>query len=133
MKRQRFLSLFAGLTLLVGTLVPFFATYQIPSANAKHAASIFGEKILLCTSEGFRLVSWEDLQNGKEKHKPHQDYQCGACYVAGHGTGIKLDAPQAGAVSAQLAQHHFHVSDGISAVEHWQKLRTRSPPLSFVA
>ena len=69
---------------LIYTLLPFFAVYSNPS-ESKQLSSLFGEKVLICTSDGFKFVSWEDLA-GKDAPKPHNEIKCPLCYFASHGT-----------------------------------------------
>lgn len=133
--KNRIIAIFATAAFLLHALLPFFAVYQVPtSQDAKNMASLFGDKVLLCTAEGFKLVSWKDLLNGKQEHKPHKQYQCALCYVAAHGQGIKPE--HSGFVSAPLPikQHAFLFSldaETLSRESLWRKLRTRSPPVSF--
>lgn len=124
----------AAAALLLHMVLPFFATYQVPAqVAAKNMASIFGEKLLLCTSEGFRLVKWEDIVSGKEKPKTHTQYQCPLCYVAAHGQWIASPAMPAIATALPVPLlDFFSVHDEAVFAEHdWRKLRTRSPPTSF--
>ncbi len=82
-------------------MLPFYAIYDIPQAlaseqlDANQNASLFGEKILICTAEGFKLVSLADLQSGKEQPQKHPQYKCALCYVAAHGTNHMLDVQEA--------------------------------------
>lgn len=127
----------AAVALLLHTLLPFYATYQMPtSSNAKQISSLFGDKVLLCTAEGFKLVSWKDLLSGTEHPKPHKQYQCPLCYVAAHGQGIKPDYANFITFPLPIRQHLFLFAlntDRFLSETHWRKLRTRSPPLSLVA
>jgi hypothetical protein len=123
----------AAAALSLHALLPFFAVYHWPDRPAAtRMAALFGETVLLCTSDGFRLVRWEDLQSGKEKPAPHQQYQCPLCYIAAQGQFIQ--PLWAAAVSPpQVSQaFSFPAAEGVfSSERHWRKLRTRSPPASF--
>ncbi len=137
-QKNRFISCLSAAALLLYTLLPFFAIYQLP-ANITTASSPapFGDKILLCTAEGFRLVSWADLVSGKEKPKPHHEYRCPLCYMAAHGQLSKPDL-QTGAITAQLHSFqpvYFYPSSHrpIPAEQRWQQSLTRSPPTPFIA
>jgi len=79
----------AFLAFLMNVMVPFFAVYNVQDTQnnhgtAKEMASLFGEKILICTGDGFKWVKLADLESGKEKPKPHPDYKCPLCYIAAH-------------------------------------------------
>lgn len=79
----------AYLTLLafvLSTLLPFFAIYDTGHRSSfKEMASLFGEKVLICTGDGFKLVRWADIEKEGNHHKP-SGYQCALCYLAAHGT-----------------------------------------------
>lgn len=88
MKRNiRHIARITLLAFLLNAVLPFFAVYDVPThqAFAKEMSSLFGEKVLICTGEGFKWVKWEDLQSGKEKHNPDSHYKCPLCYLAAHG------------------------------------------------
>ena len=134
--RKRVISCLSAAALLVYTLLPFFAVYQLPAQiDAAKSASPFGGKVLLCTAEGFRLVSWADLASGKEKPKPHQEYRCPLCYVAAHGQLLKppssLYATEWGLTI--FAQAYFYPNPAAATERSWRQFLTRSPPSSFIA
>lgn len=88
--RIRTLSLLTTLAFVLNVFLPFFAVYAVPSAQAAEPgalSSILGEKILICASDGFKWVTWEELQqdggNHPEPGKKH--YECPLCYVSAHG------------------------------------------------
>ncbi len=69
---------------IFNAIVPFFAVYNLPTGNAEanELSSVFGDKILICTDDGFKLVSLTDLKNGRELPKHSSKYECALCYVA---------------------------------------------------
>ncbi len=134
----RYFSLLTLVAFLMNVMLPFFVVYDVQQALASGSAessseemsSLFGEKVLICTSDGFKWVSWEDLQNGKEQPKPHPQYQCALCYVAAHG--IKNAVP---AQEIEIAYHQNiqYISYYFSDVTTISKLAgrgflTRAPP-----
>lgn len=134
LKKIAWIAPLAAVAFLFQTLVPFFATYQVPQhASAKEMASLFGDKVLLCTREGFRFVSWDDVINGQQP-EPSAQYECALCYVAANGQVIEPSA--AGivvAASPAISKPLPPATDIFLAQSHWQEFLTRSPPLSFVA
>jgi hypothetical protein len=134
-QKNSFLTIFAALMLLLQFSLPFFATYQLPAPTAtQRASSIFGDKILICTADGFRFVSFADIISGKEKPKLHKQYQCPVCYVSAHNQIIESSPP------AQITAPTFVVLASASlafasepnlATQHWRERLTRSPPHSF--
>lgn len=119
---------------LFNALLPFFAVYQAPANGAKLSA-VFGEKMLLCTGDGFKLVSWDDLANGKEKSNPHKKFQCALCYVAAHGTGVAAMAPEVADQPAEIVQlaAFYSKEDSLPPERLWQSRHTRSPPSSLLS
>lgn len=72
---------------IFSVLTPFFATYNTAAAanvDAKEMSSLFGDKVLICSSGGFKFVTWEELAAGKH-HDENQEFKCPLCYVAVHG------------------------------------------------
>lgn len=139
MLRHSLLPLLATWLWLLHALLPFFALYQLPSHKAAPSAafsSLFGDTVLVCTAEGFRLVSWKDIQSGKTTITPHKQYQCPLCYVAAHGQGIQAAPPAAHtpALNAYPTAVAYLVShDTPSRARLWQQRLTRSPPASFIS
>lgn len=75
----RYLSAVTLIAFLLSATLPFFASYNISSSNLD--TSLFGDKILICTVDGFKWVNLEDLQND-DLPKAHPDYECALCVVA---------------------------------------------------
>jgi hypothetical protein len=136
--RHKAIASIVAVAFLLHALMPFFAVYQLPDTrhtSAKEMASLFGDKVLVCTEDGFKLVRWEDVLSGKEHPKPHTQYQCPLCYVAAHGQAVPPNAaffmhvpsPTAHEVSVP---HHatMHVREW-----RWRRFLTRSPPASLTA
>jgi len=86
--KNKYFGLILALTIAFSTLLPFFATYNTVAPSK--LASLLGEKILICTGDGFALVNRADLQSGKAPIKPHKDFVCPLCYVAANGVGVAL-------------------------------------------
>lgn len=133
-----FLTLFA---FLMNVMLPFFAVYDVQQALASQSAessseemsSLFGEKVLICTSDGFKWVSWKDLQNGKEQPKPHPQYQCALCYVAAHGIKSTVPAQEIAIVYHQSVQYISYYFSDVTTISQFagRGFLTRAPP--FVA
>ncbi|TAF75273.1 MAG: hypothetical protein EAZ52_06920 [Alphaproteobacteria bacterium] len=132
MKNRAFI-IVAAVALLVHTLLPFYASYHVPT---QQISSLFGDKVLLCTADGFKIFSWDDLRNGKEQPKPNTHYKCPLCYVAAHDHAITPNYSNFVAVASLITHYAFLFCLENIAPSHealWRKLRTRSPPFSFVA
>ena len=134
-KQLRHIGLLLFIAFLVNVTLPYAVGYVAPQATSEQVAdqelaSLLGDKILICTSEGFKWVSWEDVQSGKEQPKPHTQFQCALCYLAAHGVGYFL--------ISQPFDFHFnrpvaffdHPASGADLLEQFAYLnfRTRAPP-----
>ena len=81
-------------TLLIACLLqftlPFHAVYAAPVDKAQaEEAAIFGEKFLLCTADGFKWVSWTEMEEAEHEPVEHQDYECALCFAQSHfGKGV---------------------------------------------
>jgi hypothetical protein len=55
-----------------------FAAPQSSYANidVKEMTALFGEKIFICTSEGYKWVKWSDLEAENSKHQKQDCKQC---------------------------------------------------------
>lgn len=92
-RRGKTLSLVTACAFLLNVMLPFFAVYNVSQAAAAQIqqddplaiSALLGEKVFICTAEGFKWVSWQELQNGEQQPKPHPQYQCALCFVAAHG------------------------------------------------
>ncbi|TAE33149.1 MAG: hypothetical protein EAY65_05605 [Alphaproteobacteria bacterium] len=127
----------AAVALLLHTLLPFYASYHVPtSSDAQQLSSLFGDKVLLCTADGFKLFNWDDVLSGKEHPKPNTYYKCPLCYVAAHDHAITPNYSSFVSVASLNTHYAFLFSlenTPLSSEVLWRKLRTRSPPFSFVA
>lgn len=84
---------FAFVTLLAflfNVSFPLIAHHNVSQAVASDQKDMSSDnellsndgKILICTIEGFKWVSLEDIQNGDEKPAPHSKHHCALCYVS---------------------------------------------------
>lgn len=88
--RFRHITILTIIALLISVIVPFFAVYNLQGGgdNAEQESelsALFGDKILICTADGFKWVSIADLETNQEQPEPHHDYKCGICYLAANG------------------------------------------------
>ncbi len=135
----RYIFLVTLVAFLMNAILPFFAVYNLTTdhraelGNSAEVSSLFGDKVLICTEDGFRWVSWEDIESGKENPEPHQEYKCPLCYVAANGT--KTVTPDKIIVQDfEFQQDVIYLSyNYFSSPLHLQSyLKTRSPPHSSV-
>ena len=79
--QKRIIAFILIATVAFNTLLPFFAFYQ-GQTEPSQLAKLFGDKVLICTSDGFQWVSWEDLKSGKVPVKQHKQFFCPLCLIA---------------------------------------------------
>ena len=130
--KQRWLGLALAASIALATLLPFFATYGHVSAPSK-LTSIFGEKILICTGDGFAWVKWSDLLAGKTPVKQDKKLLCPLCYLATHALGNIL-LPLGVALLllyAATADAVFSTLPGRRRVAYANAC-SRAPPFSFI-
>lgn len=123
------------LAFLLNAVMPFFAVYDVAShqAFAKEISSLFGEKVLLCTADGFKWVKWEDLQSGKEKHNPASHHKCPLCYLAAHGVKNLITPSAIALASVESSASRYMVYDHRPADFCLQSpLHSRAPPSSLL-
>jgi len=72
------------LAFVFNLLLPFFASYSLSSAQAASVndlSALIGDKVLLCTSTGYKWVSLSELQNEEPAPETGKHYKCPLCYL----------------------------------------------------
>jgi hypothetical protein len=130
---NKYYSLITAIAFFVNVMLPSYAVYNLPekSATAKEMSSLFGDKVLICTSDGFKWFSWEDIQSGKAQPKTHSQIKCPVCYVAVHS--LKHTLPQQNvelAYNAVIQTFKFHIlqSDVFTKQLFLKGRLSRAPP-----
>lgn len=65
-------------------LLPFFASYSLNSAQAaseNELSGLIGDKVLLCTSTGYKWVSLSEFQDEEPAPETGKHYKCPLCYL----------------------------------------------------
>lgn len=131
-RKKTWLGLALALTVAVNTLLPFFATYSSTTPPSGLAA-LFGEKVLVCTGDGFVWVKWEDLASGKAPVKPHKSYFCPLCYIANNVLGkillLSAGIYLARSLLSRSSLLSYQPANLVSAMH--TTLHSRAPPFSF--
>lgn len=136
MNAHRFTSLIGivtGFGYMLSLLLPFFATYNTANLQANDEglfAALTGGKILICTVNGYELVSPGDVGDGK--HEPNEDFKCGLCVLAANGFNLAMaSAPLslhvAGGVQHATAVPDYRAPIGAYYLSHAQP---RAPPVA---
>lgn len=92
--RKKLLSFVTLFAIMVNALLPFYA---IASLSTVHAAQqnelpfLFDEKILICTGDSFKWVTWEELQNIDTSGEAESHFKCPLCYVLAHGQSALIE------------------------------------------
>jgi len=72
------------LAFVFNLLLPFFASYNLASVQAASGddlSALIGDKILLCTSTGYKWVSLSELQGEEPLPETGKHYKCPLCYL----------------------------------------------------
>lgn len=123
---------------LMSVTLPFYVGYTTPQAAAAQTEVSsstdgtlpFGDEILICTADGFKWVSWQDLQSGKEQQEPHTQYECPLCYVSTHGAKYTVSAQTIAITYHQNVEHTSFYVPNITMMSQFtgRGFRTRAPP-----
>ncbi|NBX03312.1 MAG: hypothetical protein EBR02_04500 [Alphaproteobacteria bacterium] len=124
----QFVAFLLACAVIFSAFLPFFATYSEKVAPSG-LASIFGEKVLICTSEGFKWAKWEDLQSGKSPVKHHKNYSCPLCYLADGVGKLLLTAGVLLILREQIGQGKFlHLRTAYAYARPSRAIHPRAPP-----
>ena len=88
------------LAFVFNLLLPFFATYSLGSAQAASAddlSALIGDKVLLCTSTGYKWVSLNEFQGEEPAPETGEHYKCPLCYLG-------IDKPEVIAADYSMLQ-----------------------------
>ncbi|MGB1539405.1 MAG: DUF2946 family protein [Rickettsiales bacterium] len=130
----------AGITgwlYVIALLIPFFAVYDVPNAEAASRASLFGDSILICTEDGFKWVKTAELAEGK--HQPvssdSKHFSCGLCVLAATGIAFAaMHTPVALLSPAEEGQSFRPSLAVLSPVESFatESFDSRAPPEALI-
>ena len=124
---------FTTAAFVVQLLVPFFAVYGVSASHVQAALAnpeMFGDKVLICTSNGFEYVSWESLAEDENiRNSQHKNMKCPTCYVQAKA----MDVPQQLHVPSYdipTAQRIAIIHDACVANNVARNLHVRGPPIA---
>lgn len=132
----RTIALLTFVAFFVNVTLPFFAVYDVSAAVATAQAeteqnsTFFGDKILICTDDGFKFISVKELQEGHDQPKQHPQYECAMCYVAAHGTKHLMTTAEVAFVRYEHAQQVvYNISHDVTVSQFSShSFQTRAPP-----
>ena len=125
----KYIVISVSLALFINALIPFYAKYNPPTAQTE-LSSIFGDKVLICTKNGFEWVSINDFASGKAIPEQHEDIQCALCYMS---AAAKYFPPvQEKQLFAIKQQYIFALLENITIATNYRQFipPSRAPPLS---
>lgn len=115
---------------LLQVMLPFFAIYSVP-ANAQAVPSVLGDKILICTADGFEWLTAKELAELPETPENHPDFSCAMCYVSAHAMGDT--PPTSGILLSDVPAEYrrIQVASGAILPTYNRSLAhlTRAPPV----
>lgn len=134
------ISIVTAIAFLFNTMLPFLAIYDLSqlqaSENSQAISPLLGNKVLICTSEGFKWVELKDLRDSAEepgeKPEPHPQVKCALCYLSING--IKFTAPDAAVAPVYIPNFKYVTSYApdipLAGRLFVRAFRTRAPPHS---
>ena len=129
---RKSITLLLTLALLFNAMSPLLFAFNVSPASTDSAAeSMFGDKILICTSTGFKYVSIEDFRNGSLPDQKNALPHCSLCIInslLAHNfipAVITSDLPQLGVV---LTLRYRDVTQNISRHYAANNSYSRAPP-----
>lgn len=90
MQSSRNLAFMLALTLVLNAALPLFALAKMPDMKADAYDLIYGNKMVVCTSDGFKIVDTKDVFDDQHKEKKH----CQSCYFNATFQPSAPDAPE---------------------------------------
>lgn len=126
---KKYISTLTLVAFLFSAFLPFFANYDLSSHPEQKLSALFGDKILICTADGFKWVSTADIEKGNIP-KQHKDIKCPVCFIAAH----KVENSTLSTLEVAYSDHYQVNVDYIPATynpshdhlkDHYQK---RGPP-----
>jgi hypothetical protein len=119
--------------LLLAVMLPFFAVYDT-STVSDESASIFGDKILICTNSGLEWVTLADLADKEHNPETPSHVKCPVCFFASYHAGnadmqhsIVVEYHAASVAKLAFVDVHRATSTLVSSAH-----QTRAPPASSV-
>ena len=86
--KRKSLFIMTLIAIMINSFLPFYAIASlstIQSAQQNEVPSFLDEKILICTGDSFKWVTWEELQHIDTSKKSTSHFKCPLCYVLAHG------------------------------------------------
>jgi hypothetical protein len=75
------------IALLFGSFFSAFTISHEQISNLKNLEqkiSLFGEKVLICTANGYEWKTWKEIAQEKNSAKPHDGVKCKLCHANCH-------------------------------------------------
>ena len=126
MKLARYISsILVIYALLLNGLVMAAPKNMIADFEPKQMSATFGEKVFICTPDGYKWMSWADLE--KEKGGHHKSNNCKFCDIACKGMDSVIGQSQLTLThtTPQIFashEHRLHITAKLIS------LQARSPP-----
>jgi len=99
--------------------------------NAAEMTRLFGEKVFICTPDGYKWVKWSELE--KEQNHPKKNTKCSLCLVSCSGAAANISQLQFesvtnyGSYNLQNSYKQVYVT-----LQPYNAATSRSPPVPSV-
>ncbi len=138
----KFISYTAVLAFVLNTFLPVWVAYASPDHELKNVnelsqTTFFEDKILICTTQGFKWVSLADLEEQNNTPSSQHRFKCPLCYLPVHTVDtaiIQSQEPINYAHSLHLIQYVTSDSDTVHDDRFYRHRHNRAPPsFTFVS
>ncbi|MEZ5758653.1 MAG: hypothetical protein R3D86_10570 [Emcibacteraceae bacterium] len=95
------------IAIMINSFLPFYAIASlstIQTAQQNEVPSFLDEKILICTGDSFKWVTWEELQDIDTSENTASHFKCPLCYVLAHGQSALLEPDYVAFVETSLTK-----------------------------
>ncbi|MFT7144916.1 MAG: hypothetical protein ACI9TY_000580 [Alphaproteobacteria bacterium] len=125
-----FIALFAFMTNVALPLFLLLTPLQFNSDDSEQQiASVFGDRILVCTTSGLRWVSLNKSQSENDPQTPHTQYKCALCYIEDNDLEFAFYAQKDFSFSGNVQYSPIAVNKDVATnLYSTHAFSTRAPP-----
>ena len=130
---HKYALVFALAAFVLKVCIPFIVLYNISTAQTLAAEGAEPTaQIAICTADGVRWISLDDIANEKEHTSQQQGpYKCPLCYVLTHGLKLAVQQDETLLVHQPFLAGHTYTSgedNQILAMSRTRAFFSRAPP-----
>lgn len=125
MKPKAF-TFFLSIMICVAALMPFFAHYGVGEASA---SNLFGDKILICSSEGYKWIDASELDDEDVANSQNGGQKCPICSAHANNIHPTSASPYVLANPVEYSLKSFvEINDLQGSLVKYRPFASRAPP-----